>query len=212
MPRHTRPSERGMTLLEVVLAAVLISLATATIAGAVGLAERSQSVQADRLAAVEVANRLMLMYVDEAAQFKTPGAIPYEIGYGNNERQRMFHWDMDETPVRFELGDAARENAGNDNPLLQRVKQVTVRVWLSESSGGASSWTTDVPNATLTRLIDPLNFDNPDKAARLGDDRNMAQLMEDLLRATGGVYEEDEEGGNGNTQPTNAQSTGGTTP
>ncbi len=94
-----RSARRGFTLLEVVLASVLLMLVTASIVTAVSSINRAEEGRRRRLAAYEVANRLMLMFVDDENSIKGPDLNPdreYEdFGY-------TFRWSIERQPVRVE--------------------------------------------------------------------------------------------------------------
>jgi type II secretory pathway pseudopilin PulG len=176
--RARRTIARGLTLLEVVLAVTLVALS----AGAGGLAlsyvVTGQERQARRLASAELANRLILQYLDDEDSLPRPGTV---IRYASD----YYRWELEQDPLRLQ---AAREAASAGVPRavgLERLKRVTVRVWLSEESGGARAWEAGVPGATLTRMVDPLAFRNPDSfAARVGTEQGMRRLLEEMM---GGV-------------------------
>jgi len=162
-PRHRALGRRagparGFTVLEALLATVLLGMVGATLAGAVSYMSLTQRRAEQRLAAAELGNRLMLQYLDNQDAMPSD-ALPIEY---NGDH---FRWTMDVQRVRFEMAEVPDEDGGTgvgSGFSFQRVRLVRISVWLSESSGGSRGLASDVPRATLTRLVDPLNLSNPD--------------------------------------------------
>ena len=156
--RGRAAARRGLTVLEALLATVLLGMVGATLAGAVSYMSLSQRRAEQRLAAAELSNRLMLQYLDNQDAMPDD-ALPVEY---NGD---LFRWTMEIQPVEFEMSnpvpDDDRSNIGSGFSF-QRVRLVRLSVWLGADSGGSRGYTTAVPSATITRLVDPLNFSNPD--------------------------------------------------
>lgn len=153
------PRERGTTFLEVVLATALLALVAAALTATVQYALAAQSRQRRELAAMEVAHRLVLNYLDSPTEMPDP-ARPVE--YGTGDDRLLFRWEYREDPVRVveqaeNVRDRSRMTLG-----LDRYRAVTVRVWLSEQSGGSRFPDAMTPQATLVRLLDPIYPRNPD--------------------------------------------------
>ena len=150
----------------------------ATLAAAASFMTMSQRRSEQRLAAAELANRLMLQYIDNQDAMPSD-SLPVEYNAD------LFRWTMDVQPVRIEMVNPTEtQNAQDVGGLnFDRVKLVAIRVWLGEDSGGSRGYTTQVPNAFVSRLIDPLAFNNPDSLQTMleepgGLERLFQRLME----------------------------------
>ena len=154
---------RGLTFLEAILAMVLLSMVAVTLSTTVSTMSKSQRRMDQKLGAAELANRLILQYIDERDSLPNK-ALPIEYD------RDLFRWTLVEAPVKFEFDQQIVE-ASNDSVgsgvSLNRIKLITIRVWLGADSGGSRSFTPDVPNVVITRLIDPLAFSNPDSLETL---------------------------------------------
>ena len=180
---------RGLTLIEVVLAAVLLAMVTLTATSMMSLTVGSTARQQKRLAAAELANRLMLIRMDDEENLPGPTET---IAYRNDpsltaRQQWRFRWDIEEADsVRLESSEAAQGAEGGRNEaflrLADRIKLVTVRVWLSEASGGSFSFDTEVPNARAVRLVNELSLRNQDSfARRFSGQEGINRLLDTVL-------------------------------
>ena len=153
-------ARRGMTFIEIVVAVALLGVISAAMFGVTSFAAGMQLRQQRQLACAEVANRLMLQYLDEPT--KMPMA-PKTTDYGPPENPARFRWEYREEPIQLieANADARDQTRGNTLPM-DRFLQVTVKVWLSEESGGSRFADDSVPTVTLTRMLDPLYPRNPD--------------------------------------------------
>jgi len=89
----------GMTMLEVVLSTVLLSLVSAAIIAAVAFVTGSENRRAVRLEAYEVANRLLLQYADDPSnEIFTQESLPYRSPYTG----RVFRFAFASEPARAE--------------------------------------------------------------------------------------------------------------
>lgn len=177
-------SRRGATLIEAVLATVLLGMVGATLASAVSYMNASQRRMQQRLGASELANRLMLQYMDDqdAMPNKTL-PIEYDID--------LYRWTLDVEPVEFSMAEPAVEDDAGDfgsGINFDRIRLVSIRVWLSEESGGGRGFTNEYPNAQLTRLIDPLALSNPDSLQTMIDSPGgIERLFERLMQLDPGA-------------------------
>lgn len=179
----TTHSRRGTTLIEAVLATVLLGMVAATLASAVSYMSGSQRRMQQRLGAAELANRLMLQYIDDQdAMPSTSLPIEYDMD--------LYRWTLDVSRVEFTMAEPAVEeeaNAIGSGINFERIRLVSISVWLSEDSGGARGLSTEHPNAQLTRLIDPLAFSNPDSLQTMLDTPGgMERLFERLMQIEDG--------------------------
>lgn len=173
-----------MTLLETVLAVVLLSLITASMAGVAAYITGSLERQRIRLAAAEVAHSLLIQYVDNKNEMP-PETLP--IGYGDYS----FRWSISVEPVMIEesaTAQAIEADSANSNAMRldRRMKIVSVTAWLGEASGGSLRLTEGVPTVQMARLFDTFGFKNPDGTVRyLEGEGGLAQLLEDVMDASG---------------------------
>ncbi|TVR99868.1 MAG: hypothetical protein EA423_12000, partial [Phycisphaerales bacterium] len=170
---------RGFTLLEVMLAVFALVMITGTIGAALQLVTSSQQRQEQNLGAAELANRLTLIYLDNPNDLPRPTElIPYE-----NRTYRYSQQIVEITLTESEAVQRVRRGTGTQQRSrtavrLDRMRQVTTTVWLSEESGGGREPGPGVPRQTVIRLYDPLDIRrNPDSA-----DRAFQQRQEELIR------------------------------
>ncbi|MCA9277025.1 MAG: hypothetical protein KDA29_13470 [Phycisphaerales bacterium] len=176
---HAR-ARRGVTFLEALLASVLLAMVASTLAGGVSFMTNSQRRMDQKLGAAELANRLILQYIDDRESLPDRSLpIEYDID--------LYRWTLEEAPVEFVFDNIQADDAAGvgGGASLSRIKLITVRVWLSADSGGSLAYASDVPSCSITRLIDPLAFNNPDSLKTLleqpgGLERLFNSMMEDL--------------------------------
>lgn len=181
MSRQRRYSvRRGVTFLEAVLASVLLAMVASTLAGSVSFMTRSQKRMDQKIGAAELASRLILQYIDDRDSLPDK-ALPIEYDVD------LYRWTLEEAPVEFVFDNAVNDTGGGvgGGASLGRIKLITVRVWLAVDSGGALAYTSEVPSCSITRLIDPLAFNNPDSLETLlnqpgGIERLFESMMQDL--------------------------------
>lgn len=168
---------RGMSLLEVALATTLLGIASALIFSAVGQMWAGQQRQQQTLGAAEVANRLILQYLDDFNQLprrSTP--IPYG-GYS-------YRWSLREEDVELQIPDGLSSEAmttlaeRRDRTNRSSPKSITVHVWLSEeqANGGVIA-RAQTPEFVLTRLMDPMAPRNPDSFGKSITDPNLSNRL-----------------------------------
>lgn len=149
-----------MSLIEIVFAMATLAAAAMLVFTAIGFVHARQRREQQRLACAEIANRLMLMRLDDEATLPDQHLA---IAYSND----LYRWSLSETPVPMQESDAVKEARGQSTRTggarRDRIRQITVTVWLGEDSGGSRDGSGDVPRFALGRLLDPLAFDrNPD--------------------------------------------------
>lgn len=181
--------QSGMTLLETILAVVLLALITASMANVVAYLSNSLKIQRIRLAQAEVAHSLLIQYVDNKNEMP-PDSLP--IGYGN----LSFRWALSVDNAEITQSDAAQAveaESTNSSPmkLRNRMKVVTTTVWLGEASGGSMRLQEGVPTVSMSRLVDPFAFKNPDGTTRyLDGEGGMQQLLRDFMDSTGSTLDQ----------------------
>lgn len=178
--RHAR---RAFSFLEVVFAVVLLSLLSMSIVGAVSFVFGRQRAEQQSLGACEIANRLMLQYLDDKNSMPDP-SLPVEYG------PDRYRWDMRVDPVIITPAEPARPrtDAGSGvtlnaerRGLIDKVKQVTIRAWLGEESGGSYGPDALVPNAKITRLVYPMANRNPDSFQNMVESEDGLRQFRDEL-------------------------------
>ena len=175
-----------MTFLEVVAAMAMLGMVAASLVGVVSFVSGSALREQQQLACAEVANRLLLQYLDEPTKMPDNSKT---VEYGPPERPAKFRWEYTEQPVRFQEANPEARDQTRTQPLSpDRFNQVTVRVWLSEDSGGSRVPEVSTPMATLTRILDPVMPRNPDSYMNmLQDPQGFQRLMEQMMGFQGGV-------------------------
>ena len=178
------PRDRGVTLLEVVLSVVLLALASSALMSTVGYVRTLNAIEEQRLACAEIGNRLLLMKLDDEQSMPSRGS---PIAYNG----RSYRWSIEERPIRIDAREPARRQRVSGGTGLGRLRQLTVRVWLSEQSGGSSSSNAAVPTVELIRLYDPLLPSNPDTLnsminSETGIDSFIQRLLESQAGSVGG--------------------------
>ena len=155
-PRHLAASRRGMTFLEAVLASALLGLVSMGVFGVLNYLVLQQKRAEQISGAAEVANRVVIMYLDDPSAMPS-GGRPIEYG------RHLYRWTYEAAPIEVFDPNATDEPA----PLsLTRLQELTVSVWLHEDSGGAFVPTDGTPGIVVRRMLDPLATRNPDSFGR----------------------------------------------
>ena len=168
-----------MTFIEVVCASAILGIVAAAVFSAFSFVSLTQVRETRNLACMEVANRLMLSYLDNPAGVHEGQRV---VEYGPPGASAKFRYDLSEQPVRL-VEVAADRRGQNKSPLkLDRFKVVTVHVWLSEESGGSRAAGGTTPEATLTRMLDPVALRNPDSIANMmKDPRQYERFLQGIM-------------------------------
>lgn len=151
-----------MTLLEVVLAVLMVSLVALVVTNAVSSILGMEANGRKRLAAYEVANRLMLTYLDD------PDELPSEINpieYGSYQ----FLYELELTPAKLVI-NRTQESSGSSLQALDRFRMVGVTVYDAVASDVALAAEGEAL-ASISRAIDPFTPRNPDSIEVIGRDR-----------------------------------------
>ncbi len=175
-------ARRGLTFLEAILAVVLLAMVATTLSSSVSFMSKTQKRLDQKLGAAELANRLVLQYIDERDSLPDK-TLPIEYDMD------LYHWTLEESKVSFEFDDQQEDDDSRvgSGVSLDRIKLITIRVWLGADSGGSRSYAPSVPNVVVTRLIDPLAFNNPDSLnTLLAKPGGIETLFESLLNLEGG--------------------------
>jgi type II secretory pathway pseudopilin PulG len=172
---NSAPGARGFTFLEAVLAAALLGIIAAAILSAIGYAWNAEIRGRQQLGAAEVANRVLISYLDDQTSLrKLPRVIDYD--------GRSFRWNAELREVRLvdDNPSARRDRRGETtaNAAFDRLVSVRVLAWLDDGSA-ASLAPGATPSATIERLVDPLAFRGADTIERIFDD---PERQRELLR------------------------------
>lgn len=170
-------SRRGLTFLETLFASALLAIVAAAVFSALSFVLGRQLYEQRTLAAYELANRVVLQYLDDPDQVPDPN-LPLEYG------KDRYRWTLAVDPVTVVASSETPKDAGDTRrSMLDRVKQVTVRVWLGEESGGSQAFEpgAPIPKAMLTRIMYPMAYRNPDAFDRLiNSDAGRRRLFDDM--------------------------------
>ena len=169
-----------MTLLEVVLAIAALGLVAASATTTLSYLYGAQVREQRQLAAGELAHRFILRHLDQ------PNKMPSEsetVPYAKD----LYRYELEVAPVGLNPSPhvaRALADRRNESPVsIDRLEQITVRVWLSEDSGGSSRFDSNVPSAVLVRLIDPHYINrNPDTGWKLFQDKEwLREYIQNML-------------------------------
>lgn len=182
-----RPA-RGMTLLEVVFATVILALTVSTLATGVNAIANQQNRSRQLLNCAELGNRLIIQYLDDSKSLPNEDlTIPYgDEFYRYRKSVTKVECVLDGTVERnLEAYQSRQAGASPD-----RLKKFVVTVWLSERSGGSRFPDMGAPQQTLVRVVDPFAFNRraPD-SVRYMIQNDPASLIEQITGAdveTGG--------------------------
>lgn len=173
-------ARRGFTFLEVVAASVILAGIGVILFTVGGNLSTGNWRQVHQLNAAELANRLMLQYIDDPEKMPSPSA---PVSYNDS----TYRWSMEETPVTVTIArpetDASAAAGFTSRDRLERYKIVRMRVWLSEENRGGLTPEPWVPQASLSRLHNPDSIQswNPDKRAReMAKPGGMQRILERL--------------------------------
>jgi len=171
-----------LTFLEVVCAVAILAMVTATVVGAMSFVVAMQQRQQKKLNAAEVANRLMLIYLDDPTELDRMGPL---VPYGGAK----YRWSKAEGGVTFRPAKTApapgQPGGGNNTTAsgMERFVNVSISAWLSEESGGAFKPEPETPASTLARLVDPVPMRNPDSLNyTVSNDELRARMIAGFLR------------------------------
>lgn len=173
----TSHSSRALTLVEVLLSVALLGLAIGVVMSAVSSIAGMEGNGRKRLAAFEVANRLMLQYLDDPKQMPDKNLA---IEYGD----KKFYWELDETPAVMKVN--RRQEAAGNLQALDRFKLIVVTVYDQDlNEAGSNTATVGEPLALLSRAIDPFAPRNPDSLDTY--EKDQSKITEMIRSLVGGA-------------------------
>jgi len=181
MRRAQVTTRRALTILEIVFAVVLLSLVTASVMGALASVQAVEVRDRQRLGAYELANRLVLQWLDDKHKMPPPG-VPLDYG------PFRYMWSKDDADqVRMTLNS---RQGGVDAPSLQgldRYREITIYVYIAE--GDPAHPYAGEQLASLSRIYDPAAMRNPSAMWNFSQnqDENIAELLRIITGQSGGI-------------------------
>ncbi|KAA0217250.1 MAG: hypothetical protein DYG94_01570 [Leptolyngbya sp. PLA3] len=152
-------------MLETVLAAVLMAMIATTLVAGLGFVHADHRRQQRQLGAAEIANRLMLQYLDEKSGMPSDALA---VTYGSRGQYR-YYWRVREDKVSMREvrpGSTATANrTGGVTP--DRIKLITVRVWNEQTPNVNPALSGVAEDFRLARLTDPIAPRNPDSLSKI---------------------------------------------
>jgi len=177
---HRRWSRRGISLIEVIMASVLLTVIASAVVGGITTVVTADSRNQQRLESLELANRLLLQYVDDQ------DAMPSEATH-ITQGQGVYRWTIRTSPVVLTMPQASvidKPVAGAGANTIDKVRFLAVSVYAGVPDGmGGYAYGERV--CTLTRMHHPLSiiYRNPNKLASIAGD------PEALIRIFGGIID-----------------------
>jgi type II secretory pathway pseudopilin PulG len=167
---------RGTSLIEVVCAAFILSIAVTMIFTAVSAVTTAELRARRQLEALELANRLILQYLDDKESMPNPAAH-IELSMG------PYRWALVESPVDITLPeDSVFElNESQSAKVMAQTKLLSITVYAGVADG-LGGYAQGEQLATLARIHNPLTIlsRNPDTMMRLAS--NPQALLEFVMR------------------------------
>lgn len=169
------PARRGMTMIEVVVATFTLAIAAAMISGGISFSANLSERNRERLAAVEVAHRIIITHVRDPRELKgQPQRVLFDGHY--------YAFDLDEEVLSKDQVEgtgavrrSVKKSADVDlvEKLNNQLQRVTVRVKLDEPS--------EKPRpvlATMTRMFNPYAGDAEALIWRLTNDPSIIDSLD----------------------------------
>lgn len=155
---------RGMTFIEVILATAILGSIAVTVVASITLAQKKSALDQERLNAAELAHRYLITYIHAG-----PGELPPQ----NEPRAQGAGWytyALSEEILEEEVDE--REGVSIRTPkayvvvtanerLSSGMVYLTIQVFPAPNQEGLQL-NPDVPLATLSRIYDPFDVNDPD--------------------------------------------------
>lgn len=161
----------------------LLGILGGAIFGVLGYAWRIEVEARQTLAAAEIANRVLISYIDDpTSPEKLPDTIDYE--------QISYRWSIDVEPtVIRDAHPGARVNRDGSpetQEALESMERVTITAWLDDGTAGSVA-PGRTPTFTLERVINPFQYRGNDTLERLlADPQRQNRLLEQMMGVNGG--------------------------
>ncbi len=154
-----------MTLLEAVFAVAMLGVIASSLFTTINFLLTRQNAQEQQLAAMELANRLILQFLNDPRELEDDRNLP--IRYHAGPRADLFRWEMEASEIEVEFD----EDVQNLEDALEfadyGLRFVTMRVWLSEHSGGSYRPDDSPVVVEISRLVNPKALRNPEQVANV---------------------------------------------
>ena len=186
-PAPTRyRSVRGVTMIEVVLASVLMAMIASTLVSGLGYVHAAHRRQERQLGAAEMANRIMLQYLDDKNALPSD-ALP--IAYGSRGELR-YYWKVGKEKIELRLDRAGTESQTvrtSSVDLKNLLEMVTVRIWHEQIPNVNPSLSGNPPDFMLKRIINKMAVRNPDSIMKqFSTPEGMIEFLNQFQELQGG--------------------------
>lgn len=181
MPPALHTFRRGLTFLEMVFASALLALVAAGAFSTIGFVGNMHKREQQSLGAAELASSIIIQYLDDK------NGLPSQIApvdYG----PWQYRYTIREDRVGFRPARSSDGSGPARTLSIDRIKQVTVKVWLTEEREGGDSNPDVMPSFELTRVLDPLALRNPDSFKNMMEsDQLRRQFGDEVTSGVGGL-------------------------
>ncbi|XVJ58775.1 MAG: hypothetical protein HEQ23_04985 [Tepidisphaera sp.] len=167
----------GLSMLEVVFAMALLGVVIMATMSVLSFVHGSQVREQRNLAAAELANRLILMYIDDPnSPWQEGDTITWSTG-------EAYRWELIRSDVKIDSATQPPTEMNTSQGFgLERIHLIRARVWLDEQFGGSREFDESSPNAEISRLMDPIsNMTRPDTGKSMYE--KYRGSMSDYLRS-----------------------------
>lgn len=171
----------GLTFLEMVFASALLALVAAGAFSTIGFVGNMHKREQQVLGAAELANSIIIQYLDDKTGLPSQVA---PVDYG----PWQYRYTIREDRVGFQPARSSESSTGSRTLSIDRIKQVTVRVWLTEEREGGESDAQAMPSFEITRVLDPLALRNPDSFKNMMETDSIRRgFSDEVTRGVGGL-------------------------
>ena len=173
-------------MIEVVLASVLMGMIATTLVSGLGYVHAAHRRQERQLGAAEMANRIMLQYLDDKSALPSD-ALP--IAYGARGELR-YYWKVEKEKIQLKLDRAGTESqtgrtSGVD--LKNLLEMVTVRIWDEKIPNVNPSLSGSPPDFVLKRIVNTMAVRNPDSIMKqFATPEGMLEFLNQFQELQGG--------------------------
>ncbi len=173
-------------MIEVVLASVLMGMIAATLVTGLGYVHAAHRRQERQLGAAEMANRIMLQYLDDKKALPSD-ALP--IAYGARGELR-YYWKVETDKIELQLDRAGSESqAGRTSGvnLKNLLEMITVRIWHEQIPNVNPSLSGSPPDFMLKRIVNKMAVRNPDSIMKtFSTPEGMIEFLNQFQELQGG--------------------------
>lgn len=151
----------------------MLGIIASAVLAAIGTVWRWELTDRQRLGAAEVANRVMIAYIDDKTSLRDlPDTIIYDGA--------RYRWssNIERVSIRDEHPEERNDGAGTvvTIDVFDRMQAVTITAWVDDGSRAALS-PGRTPTASVDRLINPLDFVSSDATERMLQDPEQLELL-----------------------------------